>query len=190
MNGTAFTRPQPSVPREHCSIPLSDEACRTNFGHAPLPLSPLKHYSSINGGSFDRPTYLPQYGINSYTDLMSASNSFSTPRGVQSYSDAHVQSFQSIPFSSSVPQTGSYWSDSRGHPSLHDPYTPYSYNKFHSTYDSYNKGSLLRSTPYQDAINRSAFDSSRPYYRSHDNFQGTCFVLAVNFSCQCLMTNN
>ncbi|KAK3102356.1 hypothetical protein FSP39_010766, partial [Pinctada imbricata] len=174
MNGTAFTRPQPSSYREHYGLQLPDEACRPSFSHAPLPLSPLKHYPSINGSGFDRPTYFPQYGLNTYSDLMSASNTLSNQRAVQNYSDAHVQTLQSVPFSSSVPHVqsaGSYWADSRPPPPLHDPYSPYPYNKFHSTYDSYNKNSFLRSGSYQDAINRSAFDTSRPYYRSHDNFQ-------------------
>lgn len=173
MNGTAFSRPAPSIHRDPCSLPFSEESCRTGISHSSLPLSPLKHYSSLNGSAYERPTYISQYGLNSYGDIMNTNNSFTTPR-VQPYGETHINSFPTVPFTGSVPQgTTSYWADSRTHPTFHDTYNPYSYNKFHSSYDTYNKSSFLRGSSYPDTINRSAFENSRNYYRSsHDNFQG------------------
>lgn len=172
MNGTAFSRPAPSIHRDPCNLAFPEENCRSGISHSTLPLSPLKHYSTINGSAYDRPTYISQYGLNSYGDIMNTNNSFTTPR-VQPYGESHINSFTAVPFTGSVPQaTTSYWADSRTHPTFHETYNPYGYNKFHSSYDTYNKSSFLRGTTYQDSINRSAFENSRNYYRSsHDNFQ-------------------
>lgn len=173
MNGTAFSRPAPSIHRDPCNLTFPEENCRSGISHSTLPLSPLKHYSTINGSAYDRPTYISQYGLNSYGDIMNTNNSFTTPR-VQPYGESHINSFTAVPFTGSVPQaTTSYWADSRTHPTFHETYNPYGYNKFHSSYDTYNKSSFLRGSTYQDSINRSAFENSRNYYRSsHDNFQG------------------
>lgn len=173
LNGTAFSRPAPSNNRDQNSFVISDDPCRSGFHHSTLPLSPLKNFSSFNTGHYERSSYLPQYGINSYNDYMNSSGSLGAASRVQGYADSHVQSFSSVPLNGGMHQGGSYWSDSRTHPSLHDPYNPYTYNKLHSSYESFNKSSFLRSGTYQDPFNRSAFDTSRSYYRGpHDNFQG------------------
>lgn len=176
MAGTAFSRPVPSSIREQCAISFAEDSCRGHVTNSSLPLSPLKHYTAFNGSSFDRPTYLSQYGLNSYNDIIGSGSGLSTSR-MQPYSDSHPQSFSHIPFTTSMPQPPSaYWTpESRPH-TYHDPYTPYSYNKLTTPYESFNKGPFLRGTTYQDALNRATFESHRPYYRGHpDNYQGTIY---------------
>jgi hypothetical protein len=182
LNGTAFTRPTPSGNRDTSFF--HDESPRPGLAHASIPLSPLKHYPTFNGGTYDRPSYISQLGLNSYTDYVNSNPSFAASR-MPNYSDAavaHAQTFPSVPLSSTLSpaSASSYWSvtaaDSRAHPSFHDPYNPYTYSKcFPSSYDTYNKSSFLRTAPYQENFNRSAFDTSRSYYRSpHDNISTTC----------------
>ncbi|XP_048242629.1 DNA-binding protein RFX6-like [Haliotis rufescens] len=175
LNGTAFSRPTPSAVARETSFALHEDATRGNFNHASLPLSPIKHYSSFNGTSYDRPSYLPQFGLNSYSDYVTHNNAFTSTR-VQTYPDshAHAQTFPSVPIASGLAHSpGSYWSESRTHPAFTtDPYGQYNYNNIAPAYDSYKKGSLIRGSVYQESFNRSAFDSARGYYsRPQDNFQ-------------------
>ncbi|XP_021360165.1 DNA-binding protein RFX6-like [Mizuhopecten yessoensis] len=179
-NITAFSRPTPNN-RESSHFSITDDTCRSNVAHASLPLSPLKPYPSINTGPYDRPTYLPQYGIHgSYGDYVNGASSLATTR-IASFSDTHAQAFGSVPFNNNVQQPmSSYWTDGRTHAAIHDTY-PYSYNKFPSTYDTYNKSSFIPSGHYQDALNRSRFESSRSYhYRpTHDNLQAVASHLSM-----------
>lgn len=170
MAGTAFSRPVPATIREQCALSFSDEPCRGSMTNSSLPISPLKHYQPFNGPSFDRPTYLSQYGLNSYNDIIGSNSSLTASR-MPPYTDTHTQTFTHIPFSANVPQPTPYWPpDSRAH-TYHDHYTAYSYNKLPTPYD---KGSFLRGAAYHDALNRASLDSHRSYYRGHhDNYQNT-----------------
>lgn len=183
MAGTAFSRPVPSSIRDPCSLSFAEESCRGNVTNPSLSLSPLKHYTPFNSASFDRPTYLSQYGLNSYNDIIGTGSSLTATR-MQPYTDSHSQSFSHIPFSASMPQPPSaYWtSDSRPH-TYHDHYTPYSYNKLTTPYETLNKGSFLRGAAYQDVLNRATLESHRPYYRSHHDYnQGkSCYFLWMLF---------
>ncbi|CAG2213287.1 RFX6 [Mytilus edulis] len=180
MAGTAFSRPVPSSIRDPCSLSFAEESCRGNVTNPSLSLSPLKHYTPFNSASFDRPTYLSQYGLNSYNDIIGTGSSLTATR-MQPYTDSHSQSFSHIPFSASMPQPPSaYWtSDSRPH-TYHDHYTPYSYNKLTTPYETLNKGSFLRGAAYQDVLNRATLESHRPYYRSHHDYNQVNGHLSVN----------
>ncbi|XP_063399638.1 DNA-binding protein RFX6-like [Mytilus trossulus] len=180
MAGTAFSRPVPSSIRDPCSLSFAEESCRGNVTNPSLSLSPLKHYTPFNSASFDRPTYLSQYGLNSYNDIIGTGSSLTATR-MQPYTDSHSQSFSHIPFSASMPQPPSaYWtSDSRPH-TYHDHYTPYSYNKLSTPYETLNKGSFLRGAAYQDVLNRATLESHRPYYRSHHDYNQVNGHLSVN----------
>ena len=134
----------------------------------------MKPYQPYNN-SFDRPTYLPQFGLTSYPDYVAHNSTFPNSR-LTNYPETYSQTFPSNPFSSNLSSVGSnYWPDGRGGHSFTDPYQHYNYNynKLNATYDTLNKTTLLRNNAYQDTINRQALEPSRPYYRGpHDNLQG------------------
>jgi hypothetical protein len=135
---------------------------------------PVKPYQPYNN-TFDRPTYLPQFGIGSYTDYVGVNPPppFTNAR-FSNYSETYNQGFPATHFGSNIsPVGGNYWTDGRSHHTLSDPYQSYNYNKLNATYDSLNKTTLLRNNAYQETINRQGFDSARSYYRSaHENIQG------------------
>lgn len=173
---TAFSRPF-SVSNKDSGLTNSN----TNGDTHSIPLRPqngaisvppVKPYQPYNN-SFDRPTYLPQFGISSYPDYVGHNATFGNGR-LANYSEAYSQTFPSNPFTSNLSTVGgNYWSDGRGSHTFSDPYQHYNYNKLNATYDSLHKTTLLRNNAYQDSINRQALDSSRTYYRSpHENLQG------------------
>ena len=170
INGTAFSRPVPSSKE---SRPLSNadqsDTPRTAQNHLSVPQ--LKTYQPYNNTAYDRPTYLPQFGIGSYSDYVGSNASFGAGR-LTNYSESYPQTFPASPFSTNISSVGgNYWTDGRSHHSFSDPYQPY--NKLAATYDPLNKNSFLRNASYQDSFNRPAFDTSRTLYRStHDNMQG------------------
>lgn len=172
-SGTAFTRPQPSANRD-LQYGYPEEGQKTN-AFAGIPVSPVKHYQTIGAASYDRPTYIPsQYAITpSYGDYVSSNSSFSAQR-IQGYGTPHSQSLGSFS-STASPSNGSYWQESSNQPSVHEPYGPYNYSKFASSYDALDKSQIVRPSGYQDTwpSSRAAFDTTRGYYRgTHDNFQG------------------
>lgn len=174
-NVTAFSRPLPASNKDLVLVPVnnSSEISPHKPQNNTISVPPVKPYQPYNS-SFDRPTYLPQFGIGSYTDYVGVNTPFSNGR-FSNYTDTYTQAFQSNPFSTNIsPVGGNYWTDGRTHHhSFSDPYQSYNYNKLNATYDSLNKTTLLRNNAYQESINRQAFDPARSYYRSpHDNIQG------------------
>ena len=168
-NTTAFSRPTPAT-REAQQPQIGTVDSTTHLNQTNIPLPPLKSYQSYNANSYDRPTYLPQFGISSYSDYSNP------PLGgrLPSYSDSFSQTFSSNPFSAISPASSAYWSDSRGHHGYTDPYPAYNYNKLSAQYENLNKSTIFRNNVYQESLNRqTAFDTARPYYRSsHENLQG------------------
>lgn len=153
----------------------NNPAQRSQSGTISVP--PVKPYQPYNN-TFDRPTYLPQFGIGSYTDYVGVNPPFSTGR-FTNYSENYSQTFPSTHFGTNLsPVSGNYWTDGRTHHSFSDPYQSYNYNKLNATYDSLNKTTILRNNAYQESINRQAFDPARSYYRSpHENLQGNYIFL-------------
>ncbi|XP_041366889.1 DNA-binding protein RFX6-like [Gigantopelta aegis] len=176
VSGTAFSRPPPSNPARDLSLNYPAESGRSGCPVSSLPLPPIKHYStSFNNGSYDRPSYLSQLGVNPYSDYVTNNSSLTVSR-MQPFSDSHVlpQTFSSGPFSANVsPVGGTYWTDSRTLTSFTaDPYSQYGYNSLSTSYDNYKKNTLIRGGVYPDSYSRPAFDTSRGYYpRTHDNLQ-------------------
>lgn len=180
-NGTAFTRPQPTNNKDiHVSDVSSDNNTQRSH-NGTIAVAPVKPYQPYS--SFERPTYLPQFGIGSYTDYVGVNPPFSTGR-FSNYSDNYTQAFPSAHFGSNIsPVGGNYWTDGRTHHSFSDPYQSYNYNKLNATYESLNKTAILRNNAYQESINRQALDSARTYYRgTHDNIQGIFSVISFNIS--------
>lgn len=173
-NSTAFSRPLPSNKESHPLETSEHESQRSQ--NNTLSINPVKPYPPYN--SFDKPTYLPQFGLSSYPDYVGVNAPFSNGR-LTNYSDSYTQAFPSSHFGSNISPVGSnYWTDGRVHHTFSDPYPSYNYNynKLNATYDSLNKTTLLRNNAYQESINRQAFESpisGRSYYRgAHDNLQG------------------
>ena len=166
-NTTAFTRPAPAS-RDSNQPVISGIDSTTPLNQSNLPLPTLRSYQGYNTSSYDRPTYLPQFGI-SYSDYSNPSVGGRLP----TYSDSFSQSFTSHPFSALSPANSAYWTESRGHHTYSDPYPGYNYNKLSAQYDTLNKNTILRNNVYQESLNRQAALETRPYYRtSHDNMQG------------------
>ena len=162
-NMTAFTRPVPTVREsQHTSMTGTADSALLNQSGTALPN--LKSYQSYSANVYDKPTYLPQFGINSYSDYSNP------PLGgrLPSYSDSFAPSFSSNPFSANIsPVNSAYWSDSRGHHAYTDSYSAYNYNKLSAQYENLNKSTIFRNNVYQDTINRqAAFDTTRSYYRN------------------------
>lgn len=159
VGGTAFLRPHPSLPTHKDSSDVSvnksvSSQCRdmlrpSAINPNPLPLSPIKHFPS-----YDRPSYIPTFSFNPYSDYVNHTNSFASPRQVQTYSDhTHSQPFHPMNFNPTVNSAPSapptYWADT-----LADPYSQLGYNNYQQTYDTYKKNSLLRAPMYQDSLGR------------------------------------
>lgn len=171
-NGTAFSRPVIRSDRQSMASSFPEDNDRGLMPPNHSSFSPVK---LTNPSSSDRGHYFPSFGINSY-EFMSPGNSFSSGR-VSALADSHhvhSQGFGTVSFTGGMaPVTGPYWTEPRQHPALGDPYNAYTYNKFSPSYETYNKSSLIRNSSYGDALNRSAFETSRGYYsRPHDSFQG------------------
>ncbi|XP_052799431.1 DNA-binding protein RFX6-like [Mya arenaria] len=173
---TAFSRPVHTSHKDMlqsgtCQVGNYSQNIRPQNGAISVP--PLKPYQPYNN-TFERPTYLPQFGIGSYPDYIGHGAAFGSGR-IPNYTDSYTQPFSTTPFPSNLSSnlssvSGSYWTDGRPTHSFNDPYQHY--NKLNPTYDTFNKTSLLRNNAYQDTIARSTFEPPRPYYRSpHDNFQ-------------------
>ena len=174
INGTAFTRPIPSAHRDQTLLNIPEDTLRHALPQGGVNASPLKHYPQINN-SFDRASYMPSVGLGSYPEYTGSSNSYSTPR-MQNFCDTHAQNFTSVPFSNGginmAPGTTNYWSEGRSHATFPDPYSPYGYNKYAGSYDSYGRGpTYLRTSSYQD-LGRSAFEASRSLYGRPENIAG------------------
>ena len=172
-NTTAFTRPTPAT-REAQQPLISGLDATTHVNQTNIPMSSLRSYQGYNSGSYDRPTYLPQFGIN-YSDYSNPSLGGRLP----TYSDSFSQTFPSNPFSALSPSNSAYWPESRGHHTYTDPYHGYNYNKLSAQYENLNKSTILRNNVYQESLNRqAALDTTMPYYRTtHDNLQGKVVVL-------------
>ena len=160
-NITAFTRPAPAGREvQHTQIGGTDTTSHLNQTSITLPH--LKSYQTYSTNSYDRPTYLPQFGINSYSDYSNP------PLGgrLPSYSDSFAQ-ISSNPFSANIsPVNSAYWSDNRGHHTYTDTYPAYNYNKLSAQYENLNKNTIFRNNVYQESLNRqAAFDTTRSYYR-------------------------
>ena len=172
VSGTAFSRPPPSNPVRDVTLNYPAASGRSGVSDA-LPLAAMKHYSAFTNGSFDRPSYLSQLGMNTYSDYVTTNNSLR----MQTFSDTQVRSqpFSTGPFTANLNPAGStYWTDSRTlTPFPADPYGQYGYSSIGASYDGYKKNSLMRGGVYSDSYNRPAFETSRGYYtRAHDNLQG------------------
>ncbi|XP_064601308.1 DNA-binding protein RFX6-like [Liolophura sinensis] len=170
-SGTAFSRPIIPGDRQSMASSFPEDSNRGVMHHNHVSFSPVK---LANPSSSERGHYFPSFGLNSY-EFVSPNNSFSSTR-VPALADSHhvhSQGFGAVSFGGAMaPVTGPYWTESRQHPSLGDPYNAYTYNKFSPSYENYNKPSLIRNSSYGDALNRSAFESSRGCYsRPHDSFQ-------------------
>lgn len=181
--GTAFTRPQPSIPRDSIFGNNQSEVDSERSAHAypTLPVSPVKALSSVNGGAAyaERSAYLSQFGLDSYSDYVTRNSALTSSR-VQNYPEhhAHGQTFSSVPFTGGgggLP--GTYWADSRTHPTVlaADPYSQYAGHSVTSAYDSaYKNAALLRGSVYgQEAA--LGLNTARGYFsaRASDTYQGT-----------------
>ena len=167
-NTTAFTRPAP-VSRDSNQALIGGIDSTTPLNQSNLPLPPLRSYQGYTSSNYDRPTYLPQFGM-SYSDYSNPSLGGRLP----TYSDSFSQSLTSHPFSALSSANNAYWSESRGHHSYTDHYPGYNYNKLSAQYDNLNKNTILRNNVYQESLNRHAALETRPYYRTpHENLQGT-----------------
>lgn len=166
--GTAFTRLQVSIPRDlnQCSPIDADKV--TAHAYPALPASPVKPIGSLNGVTYaERPSYLPQFNLNTFSDYTTATSR------VQNYSEhpSHPQSaFPPVTFSASMSGiSGGYWTDSRAHAVLGDTYPQYGH---HGVTSAYGSAAFIRSTVYgQDAL---GINSARGYFhgRAAESFQG------------------
>ena len=181
MNGTAFSRPPPSNRDTAPTSNLAHPGDPTRHHQNTLTIPAIKSYPPYSA-PYETPTYLPQFGIGSYSEYVGPSPSFGSGR-IPNYSETYPQTFPSNPFSANISPVGSnYWSDSRSH-SFPNPYQSYSYNKLSATYDSLNKSTFLRNNAYhQDNLGRPPFDSGRSFYRgTHENIQGKNLLLSEIF---------
>ena len=167
-NVTAFTRP---VPSSNCSrqssafetTPTSDQHFHSDILRPPainpnslsVPLTPIKPSFT----SYERPSYIPAFGFNTYPDYVTHQNSLHASRHAQSFPDPPAsQPLHPMSFNVNAPPSAhaTYWSDPRchAHSAISDPYSQLSYSNYQHSYDAYKKTSLLRGPVYQDALSR------------------------------------
>ena len=200
-NGTAFTRPLPTVQRD-TNYNFSEGPGRHLVPALSLQSSPIKHAAPGNGGVYQQPSYISSLPVSLgayHSDYVSVGGTVNTttctnPRmsnyEARSFSHGAMHAQNGLPamqisgngfnmaanggHSTAAP----YWGDaSRAQASFSDHYTGFSgYNKYGNTYEGYGRESaLLRGGPYQDSFGscRSAFDPSRGLYgRGCDNITG------------------